>query len=361
MFRSALIAFSLALCLPLLAQAAEAGMGMVTGAKAGTYYLMGQDIAEIARKEGVTLTVRESSGSVDNLQKMATTGENAALGIVQSDVISFLLRSTMPKSKDIVHKLRVVAPLFQEEIHLLARKEISSFDQLAGKRVVVGSAGSGSMMTAVNLLSQLGVKPKRLFEVSSAEAIVAVLANRADAMVFVGGKPVPMFENLTKLSGAKDANMANLLNDVHFLSIPADRAQGVYEPATITSKDYSFVNQDTPTLAVRAMLVSYDFTLKNTPYYHARCKDLQELGRALARALPELKNGSGHQKWAEVDLNQEVKLWKRDACAWPGIQSLTSNVAASAPKPLGTIGEAKPIIPQHSAFESELLGIIRGK
>lgn len=359
MFRSAFTAILIALSFSASAQAGEAALGLVTGAKAGTYYNIGQDIAEVARKEGIGVKVIESNGSVDNLQKMSTTGVNAALGVVQSDVISFLLRSQMPKSKEISKKLRVIAPLFKEEIHLLARKEVASFSELAGKRVVVGGTGSGSMMTAVNLLSQLGVKPKRLFEVSSAEAIVAVMANRADAMVFVGGKPVPMFENLTKLSGAKDAAMANLLNTVHFLPIPVERAHGVYEASSITPKDYSFVAQEIPTLAVRAVLVGYDFTLKNTSYYHQRCKQLNELGRALARALPELQNGGGHAKWKEVDFNSDLKLWNRDACAWEGMKSLASG---TIPQSLGTIGEEpKPTIPAQSDFEQELLGIIRGK
>lgn len=363
MFRNApafplrMAALLITLTAPIFAHAAEGkAMGLVTGAKSGTYYLIGKDIADVAKKEGINIQVRESGGSVDNLQKMATTGENAALGIVQSDVISFLMRSTMPKSKMIAEKLRVVMPLFKEEVHLLARKEIASFDQLAGKRVVVGSAGSGSMMTAVNLLSQLGVKPKRMFEVSPAEAIVAVLANRADAMIFVGGKPVPMFENLGKLSGNQDGNMSKLLQEVHFLALPASGAKGVYETARLSGADYPYITQDVPTLAVRSVLVGFDFTRKNTAYYKARCAQLHELGRALSRALPELKNGSGHAKWSEVDMNQDVKLWKRDACAWPAMQPTPAAETVKAlPK------EPETTIPQHSPFEKELLGIIGGK
>ncbi len=335
---------------PLLAQAAGSPLGLMTGDRTGTYYLIGQDIQRVVGKSGIPITLRESKGSVDNLKKMATTGENAALGIVQSDVISFLMRSPMPQSKDISRKLRIIAPLFREEIHLLARNDIKSFEDLKDKRVVVGSAGSGSMMTAVNLLSQLGVKPKRLFEVSPAEAVVAVLANRADAMVFVGGKPVPMFKNMEKLADVGEGNMSQLLSQVHFLPIPADKAGGVYETATLSPQDYDFMTEEVPTLAVRAVLVGYDFTLKNTSYYHMRCKQLADLGRALSKGLPELQQ-SGHAKWQEVDMNKDLGLWKRDSCAWPGANVMTTVVKAVAKEP-------KPTVQPNSTLEKELLDII---
>ncbi len=343
---------------------AQEALGLVTGSKAGTYYLIGQDIKDAAAKEDVAIELRESGGSVDNLQKMATTGENAALGIVQSDVLSFLMRSDKPNSKEIVRKLRLVMPLFKEEVHLMARSEIATIDDLKDKRVVVGSSGSGSMMTAVNLLSQLDIKPKRLYEVSPAEAVVAVLANRADAMVFVGGKPVPMFRNLQNLAAANDPKMANLLNTVHFLELPASKAKGIYETATLTPQDYDFVRAPVSTFAVRAALVSYDFTLKNTPYYKQRCSQLVQLGRAIAKALPELQT-SGHRKWQEVNLTRELPFWKHDSCAWAGIQSMAagdksvSEMMVDAENNGAAVGAATTPA-DHSPFEDELLGIITG-
>lgn len=347
------------------AQAAEEGLGMVTGARTGTYYQIGEDIRNVAEKANIPVTLRESGGSVDNLQKMATTGENAALGIVQSDVIAFLMRSEKPRSREIARKLRLVLPLFKEEVHILARKEIVSIEDLQDKRVVVGSSGSGSMMTAVNLLSRLGIKPMRLYEVSPAEAAVAVMANRADAMVYVAGKPIPLFRNMQNLAASSNPKMAALLDTVHFLEIPSTKSNGLYEMATLTPQDYYFVKAPISTLAVRSALVSYDFTLKNTPYYKQRCDQLKALGTALANALPELQ-ATGHRKWQEVDLNRPLTLWKHDRCAWAGIQSaLNTGQMNSTTQGLdietgsAAIGETTPPA-QHSPFESELLGIITG-
>ncbi|NJN45392.1 MAG: hypothetical protein HC808_01645 [Candidatus Competibacteraceae bacterium] len=67
---------------------AEEGVGMVTGSKTGTYYQFGQDIAEVAKPKGVNILVKESKGSIDNIKRL-NSRENAAFGIVQSDVLGF--------------------------------------------------------------------------------------------------------------------------------------------------------------------------------------------------------------------------------------------------------------------------------
>jgi hypothetical protein len=194
-----------------------------------------------------------------------------------------------------------------------------------------------------------------------------VLANRADAMVYVAGKPIPLFRNMQNLAGSPDPQKAALLNTVHFLEVPADKANGLYEMATITPQDYSFVTAPISTLAVRSALVSYDFTLKNTPYYKQRCDQLKALGQALAKGLPDLQ-ATGHRKWQEVDLERPLTLWKHDRCAWAGIQSymaetpqggnsldIDNPAATQAPAANDTGAPA-----QHSPFEDELLNIITG-
>lgn len=352
-FSRLLITLAATACIATSAYASK--MGIVTGTKTGTYYAVGKDISSIASSEKLPMTLRESNGSIDNLQKMVKSGENAALGIVQADVLAFLQKSDKPTSKDISKKLRAIMPLFKEEIHILARKDIKSVEDLNDKRVVVGNSGSGSMMTSINLFGLLDVKPKKMFQTDAPEAVVAVLADRADAMVFVGGKPVPMFKNLEQLSNTKEKDMHTLLENVHFLALPAASTGEHYETATISPDDYSFINEIVPTLAVRSVLVTYDFTLKDTPYYKMRCKQLGKLAKALRNKLPELQK-TGHRKWQEVSLDTDISMWKRDACAWPSINP--ANIE-KAPAPIKK--EAKVEQPKQTALEKELLQIIGGE
>ena len=293
-----------------------ATLGMVTGPKTGTYVAFGKDIAGQAKKAGIDIAVKPSSGSIDNIKRITGTEENAALGIVQSDVLGFLKRSKNPESLATAQKLRMVLPFYREEVHVLARREVGSFADLAGKRVVVGSEGSGSMLTSVNLFSLLGIKPAKMYQVEPPEGIVAVLNNRADAMVFVGGKPVRLFKNLEEVAGIAKGPLAGKMQEVHLLPLDDPRLTQEYSAASITPEDYAYVEQLVPTVAVNAMLVSYDFTRKNTAYYRQRCAALGKVTQSIRDNLESLKS-SGHPKWREVDLQADVLSWQRDECALP--------------------------------------------
>ena len=97
------------------------------------------------------IEVLTTGGSVENLKRLTMPADDVLLGIVQSDVLGFLQRSANPNSRRIAEGLRLVVPLYPEEVHVLAHRGITSLDDLNGKRVVVGAAGSGNIITAVNI------------------------------------------------------------------------------------------------------------------------------------------------------------------------------------------------------------------
>jgi TRAP transporter TAXI family solute receptor len=313
-------------------------VGLVTGPKTGTYYAFGKDIADILQASGQSVMVKPTSGSIENIKRMVQSGENAGLGIVQSDVLSFLKRSDNPNSKRVASKLRLVFPFYKEEIHVLADKGVASFSDLQDKRVIIGPEGSGSALTAINLFSISDVAPAEMRQMTPAEGVVAVLAGDADAMIFVGGKPVPLFDNLSDLKHAREGRNAHLLDEVHFLPITNDAILKEYEKSTIQPNDYEFVEKEIPTVAVSAVLVSYDFSTAKNQYYVNRCNQLEDIGRALRKQISFLKD-SGHPKWQEVDLSRSIDLWEKDECSWR------------------TAGDAAPRF--NSELERDLLSIIR--
>jgi TRAP transporter TAXI family solute receptor len=318
-------------------------VGMTTGPKTGTYIVFGHDIAAVAAKEGLTINVYDSNGSIENIKRL-TSKEKVGLAIVQSDVLGFLSHSKNGDSLAAAKQLRLIAPFYNEEVHVLARKDITKLSDLAGKRVVVGSEGSGSMITAVNIFSIMGVTPSKMYEIDAPRGVVAVLNNDADAMVFVGGKPVKMFKNMEELATIKDGGNAGKLDQVHFLALDDPRLLKEYKTASITHNDYGYVGSDIPTIAVTAVLISHDYTLKKDTYYHEQCHNMAKLAHILRDHLDDLK-AHGHPKWKEVDLNSDVGIWKRDSCS-----QASFGEAASAQ----TDGDNR-------ALEKDLIGIIRGK
>jgi TRAP transporter TAXI family solute receptor len=314
--------------LPMGAYADEV-IGLVTGPKTGTYYTFGKEIEEVAAKEKIKVDVKSSEGSIDNIKRINST-ENAALGIVQSDVLGFLSRSQNPDSIRMASNLRMIFPFYQEEVHVLTRKNISSFKELTGKKIAVGEEGSGNMLTAINLFSMMGVEPKQTERMSPAQGVVAVLKGEVDAVIFVGGKPVRLFKNLEDLTLPENQKYAAMLQLVHFLPLDDPKMLEEYKPATITSADYSFVRQSVPTISVQAVMISYDLSKNNNN--QKRCEKLGELTRALRRQLPALKV-SGHAKWKEVDFDANSGLWQKDGCVWPEVKTETTPAEKEEAKP----------------------------
>lgn len=311
------LALFAALCLGLGAQAESISdsdrgvIGMVTGSQSGTYIKVGQDIANVVKNYGVEVDVKDSEGSLKNILRMASK-ENAGFGIVQSDVISYLRFSGEPENKKLADRLRLMAPLYKEEVHIFARKNIQSLKDLDGKRVAVGSEGGGSWLTAVTLFDYAQIKP--IIEYTAkGDAAQGVLQGDLDAMIFVAGKPVSFFEGLGKLKPHYPEQFAN----VHFLEINPDSftKKLPYVKSSIGPEDYPWLDTSVSTAAVKALLVAFDFSQPINTYYTQRCAQFARVGQALRENIGQLKQ-TGHAKWQEVDLNADVGDWPRDSCTW---------------------------------------------
>jgi len=305
---------SVAICLSCLITAsalAAEPVGMVTGSKTGTYIQFGKDIAGVCAKYGLNIKVKDSEGSLNNIKRM-NSKENAAFGIVQSDVLGILYIN----KPEVAKNLRMVYPLYNEEVHILARKEIRSFSDLQGKRIATGTKGSGNWLTLANLLHKMKVKPaEKITDMKPLDAMVAVLEGKIDAMIYVSGKPVKLFRKLEQLQ--KNPKFSRLMQDVHFVPLnDPEMLQEYYVASEIGPSDYRWLPQRVPTIAVKALLVSFDFSSRHNTYYQNRCGSLKTMAKAIRDNLGYLRS-NGHQKWNAVDLDASVGRWQRDTCSHP--------------------------------------------
>ncbi len=152
-----------------------------TGGSSGTYYQFGNDLKELYRKYGINLTVNETKGSIDNLERVYASCNlpTLQLGIVQEDILEWGINIPLENEVDdavkegVKQNIKVVFPLYKEEVHILARRNdnIINFDDLQGRRVAIGSKGSGTNITANLLFYHSGVAPSEKFEISYGEAL----------------------------------------------------------------------------------------------------------------------------------------------------------------------------------------------
>jgi len=303
-----LMAFSNVLC---VSHVGAESIGMVTGSNTGTYIRFRRDIAKVAQSVGLDILVKESEGSIDNIHRLVSA-ENAALGIVQSDVLGFLSRSTDAQVRRIAGRLRLIFPFYNEEVHLFARTGIQRFEDLSGRRIVVDTQGSGNWLTSNNLLRMMDINPAERMEPPPAEGVSAVLTGQAEAMLYVVGKLAKLFAAVHELQ--KDPRYAPLTKDIHFVPLTHAAMLQEYVASTIGPKDYAWLHETMSTVAVKAVLISFDFSSRKNAYFQKRCEALGKLGSVLQENFADLQR-LGHPKWREVDLDQEIGVWERDTCS----------------------------------------------
>lgn len=171
---------------------------LASGGKSGAYYRFAQRYAEELRKEGLTVEVRETAGSVENLQLLQDNASGVSVAIVQSGVAK----------SDELDRLFALGSLYREPLWIFYRGEpIERISQLAGKRIGVGSSGSGTQAIAMQMLQANGLvessKPDEqakatLSHDSVTDAAKALQQGKLDAAFFVAAFEADYVQTLLK-------------------------------------------------------------------------------------------------------------------------------------------------------------------
>jgi TRAP transporter TAXI family solute receptor len=181
-----------------------------TGGTGGTYYPIGGLIANaISGSEGkgvpgLVSTAVASNGSVANIN--AIQGGSSESGFTQSDVAYWAYTGTgLYEGKPKVQDLRLIATLYPETVHIVARKDanIKSVADLKGKRVSIDEPGSGTivdsrLVLAVFGLTEKDIKPEYLKPGPAGDRLKD---NALDAFFFVGGYPTGAISELATSTG----------------------------------------------------------------------------------------------------------------------------------------------------------------
>jgi uncharacterized protein len=293
-----------------LCPAAE-DMGIITGGDKGTYYQFGLDLQKLTKPTGVNLMVHTSKGSIENIFAVYQR-PGVQMGIVQSDVLAFVARvQSDPVLTRIAKKTRMVFPLYNEEVHLLGKKGIRDFDDLTGKRVAIGRDGSGTYLTSRLLFKLSEVVPAEMVPIDTGEALAELKAGRIDAMFYVAGYPVKLLkDDVTE----KDS--------LELIPITNKSITEFYPRADIPANVYEWQKTPVNSVAVKAVLVSFDFRRKD-------CDNVGRFAQTIQKQMPSLLQ-TGHPKWKVVDLNYPLKGWEQYDCVRKYIGSAAAAPATAA-------------------------------
>ncbi len=306
--------FSLAVVIQVTPAAAQETLGIVTGGSSGTYIKIGKDLSTLLQSHNINLDVHESRGSLDNI-KDVYKAPHAQMGIVQSDVLAFIASSDDRTMKKYAKKIRMMYPLYNEEIHILATRDIQDFDDLDGKRIAIGTTGSGTYLTSKVIFSTLANFDIEEVYQSGKSALSALKKREIDAMVYVAGLPVTLFKEHV------DAD-----DQLHLLPLTDKNILETYQTtSTIPQSTYDFLEEDVPTIAVKAVLTTFAYRMNN-------CQRLADVSRIIESNHDWLQD-NGHPKWQKVDFDAKLNGWSQYEC-------LRSSQVSTAPSENSSLIEA---------------------
>lgn len=273
---------------------------IVTASERGTYIQIGRDIAKlVAPGADIALEVLPSAGSAENVQRLRYE-PGVKFAMVQSDVYQAFLDQAAAGNAGagaMIRPLRVIMPLYNEEIYFIARAD-APFDyvhEIRDRKINAGALKSGTALSSSTLYRQMFGAPMpdaTTTFLSNEEALVKLTGDKSlDVVVVVAGQP-------TKLLADMKPEARQLIK---LLKFDPNHAAGkaalkTYFPATVRATSYpNLLAEDLPSLAVKAFLVTYDYTRNTT------IGNLSRFARAMCQNFASLQ-AEGHPKWREVEL-----------------------------------------------------------
>lgn len=244
------------------------------------------------------------------LMTQSSLADAIALGKADKTDLAFLhadLLATLPEADRSAMASRVayVARLYNEEVHVIARRDVNSVSDLAGKKVNVGPEGSANAQTAELIFDRLGIAPS-IVHLDQPTALAKLATGELTADVLVAGRPVKALQEFA--------------GDGHFKLLPlpyADALQDLYLPAKIAPVDYG--NLVPPGLSVDTLAVPVVLATIDAPSGSPRAARVARFTKAFFERFDEFRDAARHPKWREVNLAANVPGWSRFAAAQDAI------------------------------------------
>ena len=279
-------------------------VGIAAGLLEGTNMLLADEIAKVL-DDGDNLRVLPivSHGAASNLDDLLYL-RGVDIAITQSDVFEYF--RTERKTPSLEERVHYILRLPVAEMHVLARGDIRTLEDLRGKRVNFGRPGSGSSLSGTIVFQRLGIQVQQTL-VDNQSALQRLSNGEVDALIRVVGKPVPFFLKIPPGS------------DLHFVTIPYSKTlSDTYALAEFDAKDYPGLiapSAKIETIAVPAVLAVFNWAPGNDR--HRRVKRFVE---QLFAKWERLQKPPFHPKWRDINLAATVPGWKRFSVAEEQLQ-----------------------------------------
>lgn len=294
-------------------------VSVITAPIGGPMSVMGSDMASVL-DDGERLRVLPilGKGSVQNLVDILRL-KNIDMGFVTSDALEFA--KTEYNIPDVSKRVRYIARLFHNDIHIVARKEIRSLQDLQGKRIF--AERSIGYPAARIIFRRMGIEADIDTQTDPDGGLQKLLSGERDAWIASVSKGAPVIKNIKNEAGK-----------FHLLELPyAKPLQDIYLPSSFSSEEYpNLVPKDTKVyaLAVPTVLMVY-----NWPPDSERYRRVARFVDALFGNIGKLQQPPRHPKWKDTVISVNVAGLERFKPA----QDWLDKAQAAAPPSAASTGE----------------------
>jgi TRAP-type uncharacterized transport system substrate-binding protein len=274
-------------------------VGVAGGQLSGTYMTFANELAQVL-DDGDNLRVLPivTYGAASNLDDLLYLS-NVDVVVTQSDVFEYF--RTQRKIPNLEYRVNYIIRLPVSEMHVLARTDITKLEDLKGKKVSFGPAGSASSLTGTIVFQRLGIQVEQVLY-DNPTALQKLKTGELAALVRVIGRPVDFFAKIPANSG------------LHLIPIPFSKTfADYYTLGEFTSKEYPTLvpeGQTVDTIAVPAVLAVF-----NWPKGNDRYRRVQRFAESLFIKWDKFREPPRHPKWRDVNLAASVPGWTRWSAA----------------------------------------------
>ena len=274
-------------------------VGIAGGLIDGTYMRFADELAKVLDDgDNLRILPMVSYGAASNLDDLLYL-RGVDLAVTQSDVFEYF--RTERKTPNLQNRVHYMLRLPIAELHILAKTDIHSIEDLRGKKVNFGPAGSGSSLTGTIVFQRLGVQVEQVL-IDQQNALQKAQSGELAALVRVVGKPVDFFTRIPPNSG------------LHFIPIPfTSTFADYYTVGEFETRDYPSLvaeGEKIDTIAVPAVLAVF-----NWPRGSDRYRRIERFADRLFAQWDQFLVPPRHPKWRDVNLSATVPGWTRHTIA----------------------------------------------
>jgi TRAP-type uncharacterized transport system substrate-binding protein len=268
---------------------------ILTAPVGGAFAAMGSDMVRVL-DDGDNLRVLPiiGKGSVQNLVDIMLL-RNVDMGFVVSDALEFVKKEyDVP---GIEQRVSYIVKLYNNDLHIIARKNIRTIYDLAGKKIM--SDRNLGYFSTRTILDRLNIAADVDYKTDDANGLQKLLNGEADAWIVSAGKVAPIIRNIKNDEGK-----------FHFVSVPYEKPlASLYVPSTLTAADYPNLvapGENVDTVAASTLLMVY-----NWPPGTERYSRVAKFIDALFSKIDRFREPSRHPKWHDTQLSASVAGWQR--------------------------------------------------